>query len=143
MQIIGTVLVCACTCSVAQSCPTLWTHVTVACQILLSIEFSRQEYWSGLPLPTSGDLSNSRFKPASPAMAGGFFTTESPGKPTVLYTIFICHFSALLILNKQFYDISTIKWISLAILNNSSISEQNPKDSLACKLITKHGNNII
>ena len=40
-----------------------------------------QEYWSGLPLPSPGDLSDPGLKPASPALVGGFFTTESPGKP--------------------------------------------------------------
>lgn len=78
-----------CTCSVAQSCPTLWPHVTVVCQVPLSIEFSKQEYQSGFPLPTSGDFSNSRFKPASPVNTGGFFTTESAAKPTVLYIYYI------------------------------------------------------
>ena len=52
------------------------TPWTVACQAPLSMEFCRQEYWSGLPFPTPGDL------PASLALAGGFFTTELPEKPT-------------------------------------------------------------
>ena len=39
----------------------------------------RQEYWSVLPLPTPGDLSDPGVKSNSPALAGGFFTTESPG----------------------------------------------------------------
>ena len=50
----------------------------------LSMGFSRQEYWSGLPFPLPGDLPNPRIEPvslASPALAGGFFTTEPPGKP--------------------------------------------------------------
>ena len=42
-----------------QSCPTLVTPWTVARQAPLSMEFSRQEYWSGLPFPTSGDLPDS------------------------------------------------------------------------------------
>ena len=48
--------------------------------------FSRQEYWSGLPFTSPGDLPNSVIKPASPALAGGFFTTEPSGKlhPTVI-----------------------------------------------------------
>ena len=46
------------------------------------MEFSRQEYWSRLPFPPPGDLPNSGIKPVSPALAGGFFTTEPPGKPT-------------------------------------------------------------
>ena len=42
------------------------------------MEFSRQEYWSGLPFPTQGDLSDPGLEPASPELAGGFFTSESP-----------------------------------------------------------------
>ena len=44
--------------------------------------FLRQEYWSGLPFPSSGDLSHTVIKPVSPALAGRFFITEPPGKPT-------------------------------------------------------------
>ena len=44
--------------------------------------FSRQEYWSGLPFPTPGDLSDPGIKPTSPALAGGFFSTEPHGKFT-------------------------------------------------------------
>ena len=43
--------------------------------------FSRQEYWSGLPFPSPGDLLRPRIEPVSPALAGGFFTPELPGKP--------------------------------------------------------------
>ena len=52
-------------------------------QAPLSIEFSRQEYWSGLLFPTPGDLPNTGIKlvsPVSPTLAGGFFTTEPYGK---------------------------------------------------------------
>ena len=62
---------------VAQSCPTLATPWTVACQAPLSMGFSRQEYWSGLPFPSPGDLPGPGMKPASPALGLGFFTTES------------------------------------------------------------------
>ena len=54
------------------------TPRTVAHQAPLSIEFSRQEYWSWLPLPTLGDLPDPGIEPvslASPAFAAGFFTT--------------------------------------------------------------------
>ncbi|ELR60425.1 hypothetical protein M91_18992, partial [Bos mutus] len=47
-------------------------------QAPLSMGFPRQEYWSGLPFPTPGDLPDPGIKPASlvsPALAGGFFTT--------------------------------------------------------------------
>ena len=57
------------------------TPWTVACQAPLSMEFSRQEYWSGLPFPPPGDLPDLGIELVSPALAGGFFTTEPPGKP--------------------------------------------------------------
>ena len=44
--------------------------------------FSRQEYWRGLPFPSPGDLPDPVIEPASPALAGIFFTTEPPGKPS-------------------------------------------------------------
>ena len=50
-------------------------------QAPLSVGFPRKEYWSGLPFPSPGDLPDPRIKPMSPALAGGFFTTEPPGKP--------------------------------------------------------------
>ena len=57
---------------------------TVARHTPLSMEFSRQEYWSRLPFPIAGDLPNPGIEPtslASPAWAGRFFTTAPPGKP--------------------------------------------------------------
>ena len=53
-------------------------------QAPLSVEFPRQEHWSGLPFPPRGDLPNPGIQPVSPespALAGGFFTTELRGKP--------------------------------------------------------------
>ena len=61
----------------------LWPPWIVACQIPLSIEFSRQEYWSWLSFPTSGDLPNSGIEPMCPASPGGFLTAELPGKPRI------------------------------------------------------------
>ena len=63
---------------------------TVAHQAPLSMDFSRQEYWSGLPFPTPVGLPNPGIEPKSvesPALAGGFFPTVPPGKPsTTIYT---------------------------------------------------------
>ena len=62
-----------------QSCPTLCDPM-VACQAPLSMGFSRQEYWNGLPCPPPGDLSDLGIKPRSltyPALGGGFFTTSA------------------------------------------------------------------
>ena len=57
------------------------TPRAVAQQTPLSMGFSRQEYWSGLPCPPPGDLPDPGIKPMSlmsPALAGGFFTTRKP-----------------------------------------------------------------
>ena len=64
---------------------TLWT---VAHQAPLSMGFSRQEFWSGLPCPPPVDLPHTRTEPKfliSPALAGGFFTTSATGKPIPIY----------------------------------------------------------
>ena len=49
---------------VAKSCPTLVTPWTVACQVPLSMGLSRQEYWSGLPFPSPGDLPDPGINPS-------------------------------------------------------------------------------
>ena len=56
-------------------------------QAPLSMRFPRQEYWSGFPFPSPGDLPNPGFKPKSPALAGEFFTAELPGKPNLIHTM--------------------------------------------------------
>ena len=63
--------------SVVSDSVTLWT---VACQAPLSVEFSRKEYWNGLPFPPPGDLPEPGIKPMSlmsPALAGRLFTTST------------------------------------------------------------------
>ena len=55
----------------------------VALQAPLSMGFYRQEYWSGLPIPSPGDLPNPGIETVSPALTGGLFTTEPSGKPHV------------------------------------------------------------
>ena len=57
------------------------TPWTVAHHFPLSMGFPRQEYWNGLPLLSPGDLPGLGIKPASPALAWGFFSTELSGKP--------------------------------------------------------------
>ena len=52
--------------------------------------FLRQEYWSGLPFPTLGDPPDPGIKPMSPALIGGFFTTESSQKPILCIVMCIC-----------------------------------------------------
>ena len=75
---------CVCVCSVAQSCSTLCDPMNCH-QAPLSMRFSSQEYWNGLPSATPRGLSNPGSEPMSPAcllLAGRFFATEPPGKST-------------------------------------------------------------
>ena len=61
---------------VTKLCPTLATPLTVACQVPLSMRFSRQEYWNGVPFPSPGDLPDPGIKPRSPALQADSFPTE-------------------------------------------------------------------
>ena len=65
---------------VAQSLSYSATPWTIACQAPLSMEFSRQEYWSGLPYPSPGDLLDSGIEPGSPALHADSLSSELPGK---------------------------------------------------------------
>ena len=58
------------------------TPWTVAHQVPLSMEFSKQEYWSGLLFPPPGDLPNPGIEPGSPTLQAGALLSEPPGKPT-------------------------------------------------------------
>ena len=69
------------TASVAQSCLTLVTPWAVAHQAPLSMGFSKQEYWSGLPFPAPGDLPDPGIKPRSPALQAVSLLSELLGKP--------------------------------------------------------------
>ena len=66
--------------SVVQSHLTLATPWTAICQAPLSMGFSRQEYWSGLPFPSPGDLPNPGNKPSSPTLQADSLPSEPPGK---------------------------------------------------------------
>ena len=67
------------TCSVgSNSFVTPWT---ITHQAPLSLEFYKQEYWSGLPFPSPGDLSNPGTEPGSPALQADSLRSEPPGKP--------------------------------------------------------------
>ena len=64
-----------------KTCPTLATPWTVACQAPLSLGFSKQEYWSGLPCPPPGNLPDPGIEPRSPALQEDSLLTELSGKP--------------------------------------------------------------
>ena len=60
-----------------KSCPTLATPWTVACQVPLSMGFSRREYWSGLLFPSPGDLPDPGIEPRSPALQADSLLTAT------------------------------------------------------------------
>ena len=64
------------------------TPWTVAHQVPPSMGFSRQEYWSGLPFPSPGDLPDPGIEPRSPALQADALTSEPPGKPWWLFFLF-------------------------------------------------------
>ena len=66
---------------VAKSCLALETPYTVACQAPLSMAFSREEYWSGLPFPSPGDLPNPGIEPRSPALQADSLQLSYKGSP--------------------------------------------------------------
>ena len=73
---------------VAKSYPTLTIPRTEACQAPLSMGFSRQEYWSGLPFPPLGDLPSPGTEPGSPALQADSLPIKPQGKPLSIF-IFI------------------------------------------------------
>ena len=68
-------------CLVTQPCLTLAISWTVAYQAHLSMGFSRQEYWSGLPFPPPGGLPNPAIEPGSAALQADSLPSEPPGRP--------------------------------------------------------------
>ena len=76
-----------CACQVASIVSDFLQSYGLACQAPLSMEFSRQEYWSGSSCPPSGDLPNPGIEPdslMSPALAGGSLPLMPPGKHTYM-----------------------------------------------------------
>ena len=72
------------------SCVRLFvTPWTVVYQAPTSMEFSRQEYWSGLPFPSPGDLPNPGIKPGSPALQADALPSEPPGQPVLVIILLV------------------------------------------------------
>ena len=79
---------------VAQLCPTLCNPTD--CSLAgYSVVFSRQEYWSGLPFPSPGDLPNPGIEPRSPALQADSLLSEPPGNPYVLLTLWLIPTTAM------------------------------------------------
>ena len=83
VKLVGIVSTCELGVLVVQSCPHV-TPWTAAHQASLSLEFSRQENWSGLAFLSPGDFPNPRIEPSSPALQADSLPSEPPGKPFTL-----------------------------------------------------------
>ena len=79
------------------------TPWTVARQAPLSMGFSRQEYWSGFPCPSPGDLPNPGIKPGSLALQANSLQSEPPGKPNLIRERLKDHNTVKLSCVKYFY----------------------------------------
>ena len=79
------------------------TPCTIARQAPLSTEFSRQEYWGGLPCPSPGDLPNLGIKPGSPALQANTLPSEPTGKPNLIKERLKDHNTVKLSWVKYFY----------------------------------------
>ena len=69
------------------------TPWTVACQAPLSMGFSRQECWSGLPIPSPGDLPHPGIKPGSPELQADSVPSEPLGKPICCVCVCVCMYN--------------------------------------------------
>ena len=108
-----------CCCLVAKS----WLFVTswaIAHQAPLSMGFSRQEYWSGLPFPFPGDLPNPRIKLTSPALAVRVFTVEPSGNVEAVWVW----------VGKEFPDTEYFRreWIYLRTKSRDEVGSRHPHD---------------
>ena len=107
----------------------VWLFVapwTVAYQASVSMEFSRQEYWSGLPFPSPGNLPNPRIEPGSPALQAYSLPSEPPEspKPTQSSIQFLGSGSKYLHLRAFLFPLKKICWCthcSVAITDSASV----------------------
>ena len=116
---------------VTKSCPALVVSWTVACQAPLSIGFSRQEYWSGLPFPSPGESSWPRNRTPVSCIAGRFFTNwamrEASPPLSVGEIMAICEFQLRMILCSVFLSnfrflFKPVIWVCLNWLTRDSYS---------------------
>ena len=112
---------------VAKSCPTLATPRTISCQAPLSMWFSRQEYWSGLPFPSPGDLSDPRIEPRSPALRTDSLPTELQVKPHISVSTPFLFYACLEITQSTFS-------LPFKILHPIIISTPTPPDPEAAHI---------
>ena len=101
---------------VTKSCPTLATPWTVACQVPLSMGFSRQEYKSGVPFPSPGDLPDPGIEPRSPTLQAESLQTELWGKPSLYFNCLCMFFYTKFFI--QLWDMLSSPMLICAVLSH-------------------------
>ena len=96
--------------SVAHSCLTLVTPWTPD-QAPLSMGFSRQEYWSGLPCPPPGDPLNPGIKPRSPPLQADSLPSETPGKPKNTGKVSLSLLQGIFLMQESNWGLLHCRWI--------------------------------
>ena len=136
------------------SCVRLFCHPMgcVACQAPLSVGFPRQEYWSGLPFPTPGDLPNPGIKPTSlrsPALASRFFTTSATWEALFCSWVLSC-FSCVQLCNPMNHGLPgtsvhgilqarILEWVAISFFRISSW----PRDQTLVSYVSCFGKQIL
>ena len=106
------------------------TPWTVACQAPLSMEVSRQEYWSGSPFSVLGDLPNPGIEPGSATLQAGSLLSQPPGKTFIHLT------SPLIKILKNVFNKSFMNYFPLSIFLSLHISVKDSLSDFSFKIIT-------
>ena len=93
---------------IAQSCLNLRNPWTLAIQAPLSMKFSRQETWSGLPFPSPGDLPDSGIEPGSPALQADFLLTELQRKGSPIHKLVVINLGRIYEVISQIIQQATV-----------------------------------
>ena len=130
-------MLCMHMCSAVSDSATLWT---AAHQAPLSMGFSREDYWSELPFPPPGDLPWPGIEPPTPpALAGGCFPTEPPGKPVCCYNMLLLRQLHLALSDKYVVSRTRCHLIIRCSLPAPWPSQNQQGDCEACILISVTG----
>ena len=106
------------------------TPWTVSRQAPLSVGFFRQEYWSGFAMPSSRGSSRLRNQTHASCIAGGFFTSESPGKPhseNYMKLKFQCRFLKVLLKHRHSHSFTCYLWLKKKRVSHTSMMLEKTK----------------
>ena len=124
------------------SCVWLFATPWTAHQAPPPMGFSRQEYWSGLPFPSPGDLPNPGIKPRSPALQADALTSEPPGKPQLLKATWIPWLWLLLpvsLSHAAVYHLQISHWLKLCVHHHISFFDPQASFPLSPVIILGSG----